>query len=174
MTIMKQQHENLSNNRLWHCDLQRLLWIVLLLVHIAPVAAVVIKLCSSPSLHHVLTLLTLLSIVGLSVCKVFDVPWLRISLGRRSWISLIALALWIHGDFVADHLPEVILIESAVTVTAVCLIISGRIARLFNKWFDFTPRMSIQHYWQRLYQLADLPSPRHYFVSLPPRGPPLA
>ena len=116
--VTRQDNSESSRDSLRRCWvlLSRLLWAVLFLIHLIPLATVTSRLVASPSLYLVLSLTAILGIMTVALLKAIDVPFLRFSLSFQKCCTLVILGLFFHGDVVAKNLPDIMVVESTMMV----------------------------------------------------------
>lgn len=115
----------------------------------------------------------LYGILTLSALKTLDVAWLRIPLNRRSWLGLLLVAMWIHGDFVVKQLPDALTVESSIVVVSGVLAVGGRFIRRTLLRAASPIRRVIQAFNSYLAEV-QLPQPVHVILPLAsPRAPPV-
>ncbi|MBL8824645.1 MAG: hypothetical protein JNJ77_18815 [Planctomycetia bacterium] len=151
----------------------RLFWLFLFLVHLYPVWVVSARFFQNPSFSNMVSLGVLYGILTLSALKTLDVAWLRIPLNRRSWLGLLLVAMWIHGDFVVKQLPDALTVESSIVVVTGVLAAGGRFIRHVLQRTASRISRIIQTFNS---YLAEVLLPRPVHVILPvvaPRAPPV-
>lgn len=174
LTSQRQRHLEKSQRRqfVWNI-LARFFWLFLFLVHLYPVWVVSARFFQNPSFSNMVSLGALYGILTLSALKTLDVAWLRIPLNRRSWLGLLLVAMWIHGDFVVKQLPDALTVESSIMVVTGVLAAGGRfIRRVLLKAVTRITRI-IQAFYSYLAEV-QIPTPVHVILPVvSPRAPPV-
>lgn len=132
-----------------------------------------VRFFQQPSFSNIVSLGALYGILTLSALKTLDVAWLRIPFNRRSWLGLLLVAMWIHGDFVVMQLPDALTVESSIGVVTGVLATGGRFIRHVLQRDASRISRIIQTFNS---YLAEVQLPRPVHVILPvvaPRAPPI-